>query len=333
MQTRKIYRSGGSTYIMSLPKKWVEKVGLREGDSVFLREQEGTITVEAREREGEPREVAIRTSRVKGPQALERLLISYYLIWYDTLKIILDQEDYLRYRKIARRLSALLVGVEIVEDTTEAITLEILLDERKMPTLRTLRRLQLIVDSMLSELMHAFEYGEEALAKDVFIREKEVDRLYFLVVRQLKGAVRHQQLAERLGIANQRDALGYRMVVKSLERMADHCENIAQLYLQMGDVNAEELAGLVEFMKIVRGVYQKASSSFFALEADSAQQVFADMVKVEELHKDVLNTLFEGSKRAGRTVLLKGIADSLNRIVGYSSDVAEITINMSVDVP
>jgi len=331
MHTRKIYRSGGSTYIMSLPKKWVERVGLKEGDSVFLSEHQGTISIEAREREEEQREVVFKASQVKDPQAIERLLISYYLIGYDTMKIILDQEEYLSYREVARRLSSLLIGVEIVEDTTEAITLEILLDERKMPTLRTLRRINLIVNSMISELIQVFEGGGEALARDVFVREKEVDRLYFLVVRQLKGAVRYSQLAERLGIENQRDTLGYRMVVKSFERMADHCENIAQLYLQLE--GGENLENLRDFIREVSQVYQKASKSFFSLDRAYALEVFSSMDYIEELHQKSLNQLFEGSVEANKAVLLKGIMDSLNRISSYSSDVAEIAINMGVDVP
>lgn len=316
---------------MSLPKKWVERVGLKEGDSVFLSEHQGTISIEAREREEEQREVVFKASQVKDPQAIERLLISYYLIGYDTMKIILDQEEYLSYREVARRLSSLLIGVEIVEDTTEAITLEILLDERKMPTLRTLRRINLIVNSMISELIQVFEGGGEALARDVFVREKEVDRLYFLVVRQLKGAVRYSQLAERLGIENQRDTLGYRMVVKSFERMADHCENIAQLYLQLE--GGENLENLRDFIREVSQVYQKASKSFFSLDRAYALEVFSSMDYIEELHQKSLNQLFEGSVEANKAVLLKGIMDSLNRISSYSSDVAEIAINMGVDVP
>lgn len=316
---------------MSLPKKWVERVGLKEGDSVFLSEHQGTISIEAREREEEQREVVFKASQVKDPQAIERLLISYYLIGYDTMKIILDQEEYLSYREVARRLSSLLIGVEIVEDTTEAITLEILLDERKMPTLRTLRRINLIVNSMISELIQVFGGGGEALARDVFVREKEVDRLYFLVVRQLKGAVRYSQLAERLGIENQRDTLGYRMVVKSFERMADHCENIAQLYLQLE--GGENLENLRDFIREVSQVYQKASKSFFSLDRAYALEVFSSMDYIEELHQKSLNQLFEGSVEANKAVLLKGIMDSLNRISSYSSDVAEIAINMGVDVP
>ncbi len=68
------------------------------------------------------------------------------------------------------------------------------------------------------------------------VREREIDRLYFLVVRQLKGAVEYPQVAEKLGIERQRDSLGYRIAVKVLERIADHIENIAKSYINLLEV-------------------------------------------------------------------------------------------------
>ncbi len=333
MQTRKIYMSGGSTYIMSLPKKWVQRVGLKEGDSVVVTEREGALTIEAREREEESREVTIKISRVESGEVLERLLISYYLIGYDTIKILLDDAQHLKYREVARRIPDLLVGVEIVEDTDEALTLEILLNERKLPTLKAMRRIDLIVSSMLAELIRVLEGEDEALARDIIEREKEVDRLYFLVVRQLKGAVRYHQLAEKLGIANPRDALGYRMVVKSYERIADHCENIAQIYLKLlaeGENQFEDCAALARLASLA---YQKASRAFFALDMHPAQEVFSHLKEIRELQEEILNRLFQSNIKASKAVLLKGIMDSLNRIASYSSDIAEIAINMSVEVP
>ncbi len=333
MQTRKIYKSGGSTYIMSLPKRWVQRVGLKEGDSVVVTEHEGALTIEAREREEESREVTIKISQVESGENLERLLISYYLIGYDTIKILLDDAQHLKYREVARRIPDLLVGVEIVEDTDEALTLEILLNERKLPTLKAMRRIDLIVSSMLAELIRVLEGGDEALARDIVEREKEVDRLYFLVVRQLKGAVRHHQLAEKLGIANPRDALGYRMVVKSYERIADHCENIANLYLQLSAEGGEDLTDCARLAALASEAYRKASTAFFTLDIRPAQEVFSHLREVRELQESILNRLFQGNIKASRAVLLKGIMDSLNRIASYSSDIAEIAINMSVEVP
>jgi phosphate uptake regulator len=161
-----------------------------------------------------------------------RLLIAFYLVGYDTIKIKLDRKDHLSYREIIRKIMDYLIGVEIVEDTNEEMTLEIMLDYKRMSTKQILQRMFSIDRSMLLDLGKALKNMDIGLAKDIIAREKEIDRLYFLVVRQLKSAVEYQQIAEKLGIESQRDCLGYRIVVKVLERIADHIENMVKSYIQ-----------------------------------------------------------------------------------------------------
>jgi len=94
-----------------------------------------------------------------------------------------------------------------------------MVDYKRMMTIQILQRMFSINRSMLLDLGKAIASRDIGLAKDVIVREREIDRLYFLVVRQLKSAVEHQQISEKLGIKYQRDCLGYRIIVKVLERM------------------------------------------------------------------------------------------------------------------
>ena len=42
-ETRKIQYTGGSSYIVSLPKKWVQDLGLKQGDHVLIRREGNSI--------------------------------------------------------------------------------------------------------------------------------------------------------------------------------------------------------------------------------------------------------------------------------------------------
>ncbi len=332
MQIRKIYKSGGSTYIISLPKAWVKKSGLKEGDSVFVTEMDGILTIEPQLRKKESKEITVELSKIESEELLERLIISYYLTGYDTIKFILKNSR-IKYREVARRISELLVGVEIVEDTSDVLTLEILIDERKLPTLKAIRRINLMITSMLKELLDMFKNVDKDTAKGVIEREREVDRLYFLVVRQLKAAVRQYQLADKLEIFSPRDALGYRMVVKSLERISDHCENIARLYLELLEQGWRDFSDCLSIAERAFVAHEKASKAFFSLDISVAQEVFNEIEVIKQMHQKFLNGLFDKNLKIGDAVLLRGIIDSINRIAGYSSDIAEIAMNMSVDTP
>lgn len=329
MEARKIYVSGGSTYVISLPKKWVKKEGLKAGDSVTVTTREGSIIIEPGVKQRAPAIVEILVSNLETPDALQHLIIAYYLVGYDTIRVKLDSRKS-EYREALSETLDYLVGAEILEDTGETLTVEVLLDPGKMQTLQVLQRIHVICKSMLADIVRGLKSVDAAHLRDILAREKEVDRLYFLVVRQLKSAVRYQQMSERLGINNQRDALGYRIAVKSFERIADHLDNIAQ-NLATGNVKGWE--GYGEFAETVGEIYELAARSFFARDKKMAESVFVDVRRLENQRASLSNRLFQKKTSVQDALTKKAVLDSLSRIANYSSDVAEITINMSVEVP
>ncbi len=336
METRKIYMTGGSTYVVSLPKRWVKNSGLKKGDSVVVTAQEGSIIIEPGEVERRASEIEIRMSDVPSLDALKRLIIAYYLVGYDTIKILLDKKKGgLDYKEGIRKSLRFLVGVEIVEDIGDSITMEILLDHQRMPTPRVLKRVYLINKSMLMDMITAFENLDRRLAEDVVLREREIDRLYFLVVRQLKSAVRFQRISENLGITYQRDSLGYRIAIKSFERIADHLENIAESFITLMVAEKEvDTTKFLELAPVVKEMYENAALAFFRQDAVLVDEVFKKAKEIDRIHLRVSNELFDNKEvNVQSSILQKTILDSLSRIAGYSTDIAEIAINMSVKVP
>ncbi len=329
METRKVYVSGGSTYVISLPKKWVTKTNLKAGDSLVVTEQGGSLLFETSVIEKESRVKEIKISQVPSSEALARIIIANYLVGYDTLKIKLDRKDNLLYREAVRNILDYLIGIEIVEDTNDSIILEIMVDYKRMMTMQLLQRMFAINRSMLLDLGKALGTCDIDLVKDVIVREREIDRLYFLVVRQLKSAVEHQQIAEKLGIKYQRDCLGYRIIVKVLERIADHIENIAKSYIKLCETQKE--LKLDEFIKLNNStiaIFEKSVDSLFSRNISLAEKIFQELKEVKKMHSDISNRLLQ-PENIQSAILQKTMLDSLGRISSYSGDIAEIAINMS----
>ncbi|MFZ3169675.1 MAG: PhoU domain-containing protein [Candidatus Methanoperedens sp.] len=332
MEARKVYVSGGSTYVISLPKKWVKKTNLKPGDSLMITEHGSSLLIGTSTIEKESLTKEIKISQITSSEALERILIAFYLVGYDTIKIKVDRKDHLAYREIIRNILDYLIGVEIVEDTNEAMTLEIMLDYKRMSTMQILQRMFAIDRSMLLDLGKALKNMDIGLAKDIIAREKEIDRLYFLVVRQLKSAVEYQQIAEKLGIESQRDCLGYRIVVKVLERIADHIENIAKSYIQLFDIQKEtQLDRFIDITKNIVATFEKSVQSLFTRNDEMAELVFHELKKIEKSHSDISKELFK-IEDIQSAILMKTMLDSLGRIASYSGDIAEVAINMSTEV-
>ena len=332
METRKVYVSGGSTYVISLPKKWVKQVNLKAGDSLVVTEHGSSLQIESSIIEKESLAKEIRISQVKSSESLERLLIAFYLVGYDTINIKLDRKDHLTYRESIRKIIDYLIGVEIVEDTNEIMILEIMLEYKRLNTRQILQRMFSIDKSMLLDLGRAMKTSDIRLAKDVIAREKEIDRLYFLVVRQLKSAVEFQPVAEKLGIESQRDCLGYRIVVKVLERIADHIENMAKSYIQLSEIPDEiKMDEFIDLINTMAPTFEKSLRALFTRSDEMAELVFQELKNIEKNYSDISKELFN-REDIQIAILEKSMLDSLGRIANYSGDIAEVAINMSKEV-
>jgi phosphate uptake regulator len=333
METRKVYVSGGSTYVISLPKKWVRKTDLKAGDSLVVTEQGSSLLIETSISEKKSATKEVRISQMMSSDALERMIIALYLVGYDTIRVRLDRKDHLPFRKSIRRMLDYLIGIEILEDTNDSMTLEIMIDYRRMTTMQILQRMYSINRSMLLDLGKALRTGDIGLAKDVMVREGEIDRLYFLVVRQLKSAVEYPQIAEKLGIERQRDCLGYRIAVKVLERIADHIEITAKSYILLLEVQkGADLKDFIELNHRTVTIFEKSMNALFARDDAMAEKIFQELKEIKKVHSDILNELLQPGNIQS-AILQKTMLDSMGRIASYSGDISEIAINMSAGTP
>jgi phosphate uptake regulator len=332
METRKVYKSGGSTFVVSLPKRWATKTGIKEGDSVLVRELGGTLSLSAGEPVKLPNRAVIDSAKLGSREDLKLLIISYYLAGCNHIIVKFDARQRLEHKKDIRYVIGFLMGLEIAEEYENHVLLEVFLNQEKIPTNQALKRMYLIIHSMLKDVLEVVEKRNIALGRDIITREKEVDRLYFLIVRQLKSAVRYSLSAERLGIKEQREPLGFRIVVKSFERISDHIENLVSNLLELQD-DEIDLGRVKEMMRGVIALFEASSKSIFAKDQDLALSLFNPLEDIKKSYHEASNLVFSMELSIPAAIYYKGILDSLSRIADYSSDIAEIAINMSVMVP
>jgi phosphate transport system protein len=78
-----------------------------------------------------------------------------------------------------------------------------------------------LTQAMLHDAVDAFVAGDADLAQQVIERDDQVDELYRRVFRELLGQIRGDEDYVESGIR-------FQSVAKLLERMADHCTNLAE---------------------------------------------------------------------------------------------------------
>ena len=169
MEARKVQKVGYSTLIVSLPKDWVEEVGLKQGDIVsFRRESDGGITVyPGLTKERESFRYIIDADLCDSPNLLTRIITANYLTGHDTIQIVSKKELSSRHLEEVRAVSRRLTGLGIVEQNLKSVTLQSFVDPTKFPIYGLMRRLQIILSSMLEQAVKSVVEGRVALADEV----------------------------------------------------------------------------------------------------------------------------------------------------------------------
>ncbi|ACS32983.1 phosphate signaling complex PhoU family protein [Thermococcus gammatolerans] len=231
MEFRKIQFTGRSSYIVSLPKKWVVENNLKQGDTVpMVINPDGSITIFPREPKGTGEKKELRISKEYSPDMAVRLVISAYIQGYDTFEIVF-QEEMPFYKVKIRKILQGLPGVEIILDEPTRIIAKSLLDEREVNLSEILMRIRSIVISMLGDLeLLAVKPGEREILRDLHDLENELDRFYFLTIRTVNRLLSQRTVVEESGIIRRHfDLIGILFIVRNIERIGDHIIRISEV--------------------------------------------------------------------------------------------------------
>ncbi len=161
-------------------------------------------------------------------------------------------------------------------------------------------------------------------------RDEEVDRFYLFIIRQLTMAVLSRSLIQEIGLSDPRDCLVYRVVSKSLERIADHATTIAEISASIENPLPQRLVEEIsKASDLTSSVLEDALKALFKPDGAVANGSIASAKKVEREAEGVMDKLFD-FKLSQKTILAVRLAlESLKRISEYSEDVAEMAINLT----
>ena len=352
LEIRKVQQVGYSTLVVSLPRDWVKEVGLKRGDVISLvREADGTLRLfpAVGKETKNPIKVIVEADKIVEEGLLTRLVTGMYIIGHDTIQITsrrgLNKMHLDEIRKTVQRLT----GISIVEQTLTYTTLQNFVDPTKFPVNGLLRRLYIITSSMLNAAYRSLKEKRKDLANEVLHMENEVDRIYWLVVRQLLLAIRDRMIGKKLGIEHPLHIIGSRTVAKFLEEIGDCVEDIASEILRLIEIGYEPteevLSSIYGFFELIEDIYSKTMKAFFQLDLklanEAAQRVDDADIMAYNLTEKIFTTIQRCSQdpeacdvpNLNYYLSLRTIIGTLERIADHCSTVCEITINRYLEEP
>ncbi|HZY92210.1 MAG TPA: phosphate uptake regulator PhoU [Thermoplasmata archaeon] len=331
MEGRKLQLAGGSTYLVSLPRRWVLNAGLKPGDTLFV-ETEADGSVSVRRNSADKPVTRRKIFEERGEESREHLirkLIGAYISGFGLIEVRFTPERGPFARRVAREFCRLVIGPEVIEESRNALVIQDLSDPSELSSEKCLRRMHLVVRAMLEDAVLALKTSDSGLAHDVAQRDQDVDRLYWMVAKRY-----HLANSLTTGVTDDSAAMGmhsHRLVAKLLERTGDHAVRIANTFATISSgkgLDPKLVKDLEEANSNGVAILDKAFGSLVSGNIDVANEA----IDSRNHHQKLIDALSHRvAARKGEELLALGtVVDSLGRTASYAADIAEQAINLAV---
>lgn len=238
-RTRRVQKVGGSSLSVTLPKNWIESINLKPGDILTFKEMGGGRLELAKETQGEYAPELQRTVYIdmdgEETNMLTRLIVGSYIAGHDNVIIKSKNQFTEAQKEEANRVVKRMLGLSVVEQSSNSMEFQNFIDPIKYRLDHIMSRVIGVLTVEIEGCKKGLIDSNKEVLESIFSLEDEVDSFYLLMIRQLLLSSENYRLAKGLGIENHRYQMGYRLVIKDLEMIAD-------LIFKM----ARELRGIVE---------------------------------------------------------------------------------------
>jgi len=327
-EVRRLQLTGGSTYIVSLPKRWVLDHGLAAKDQVRVEwRPSGNLRIIPESSSIiRRREVDIHLDNLPDNLSIDHL-IAAYLAGANIIRIHRKNGFDTKDRKLFRRFISIGRGIEIVNETDRMLEIESLVNAGSLPIISSLNRMYLLIRRVLSDILESFVSKDPSYLEDIEDRENEVDALRLLVERQIGEILESAYLEDSAGI-NRWEAAELGNLVRTMERIGDHVYALGQL------AKDSEKANSIDINELPFSLIPSWLEAFKALNSnikrpnlnqihDAKNQLRNDMAVLSEFEENLWT-----ETDTVHALYLHRCSESIRRLCAYVNDMAEINLNI-----
>ncbi len=338
LEFRKIQSLGKSSYVISLPKDWVEKNRIKRGDKLAVyRHPDGTLKISYVNQKASLRGNIPEVTEViiddLSREELEAVIIGNYLMGYDNFKLVTRQEylNSLQRRVISNTLSVL-TGFQIVSESPRVIEIKNILEQSNFDVKEIVKRLGLLLFFMLRDLTQALEEKSPEALEEIIAQDEEVDSLYLLMRRLLIIGSRNVVAAKRIGIEDNALCVTWSVILKKIESIADHIVRISEIAKTVFSASGAEIpdevfASLLEIGRSLMSICEKVFLSYFEKDAKEKLVTEEDVKEFEELRKSFEQKIIEHNVDKQLLLSLESMCFHFEEIANYCFDYARDLIH------
>ena len=332
---RKIQYSGKSSFMLALPKKWINEMGLSAGDQVHVKQlgdNSLSVSTDIDTKEENKKEMTVVFNANENVGFMIRKLVSLYLSGYNIINLKIKPKNLSpkQREEIKNFVRMKLVGTEIIEDSFDHISIQVLLNPSELNLKNTIRRMYIISKDLHKNAITALINFNKEWAVEIIKSDDEVDRFGLYAVRQLEYGMNNDVDIREIGLDNKKLCLGYRIVVKSIERISDHATMIGKEIVEMPKgFNSKLNKQIKELSEFSIKILDDAVESMFKKDYKKADEVVKNATKMQQKEETILANASGLSYK--ELYHLRNVLEHIRRTSDYSADVAEVVMNFTVE--
>lgn len=351
---RKVQSTGRGSYIISLPKDWVQDTGLKKGSEIdFNLQPDSSLTLV-------PRKLREKYEETKGEKLKEyyinaepeeedlhstlRMIKALYVISADVIRVhFKGVKDAAKCKNEVRNFARNnLLGAEIIDETPDEITLQILIKHSDFPIEKAVRRMAIVALSANREAIEAWKNRSQSIFQSVINAHNDVNRLGHYIVRQLKFGIEHNLFRE-LSFKTPKEFLLYRIIVNNIKNIGEDAVNIvnslATLQKQIDDqlifirepADEEAYLQMLNFNAEAHRLFEESTKAMFKRAYNDAEKIITKRGSFYPLENELIRLMASKKLDPNIAAIFRLIMDSSRRILDYSQNVAELTLNRTVE--
>jgi len=267
---RKVIQIANSTQLISLPRKWSLKYGVRKGDEIEV-EENGNKIVVSTEGKLEPIQIELKPPHLKN--ITERYVTSSYRDGINELKVICDSESYndlLEY--ITLKMHDQTIGYELINQGKNFFIVKDLSGGPPTGFDSALRRTFLLLITSSDDILNAMKNQDAKALRNALVVDRSINKMTNFCSRLLLTK----------GLDSLKKTIYHYHFIRSLEALADQYSLMAVQYSY--NIKAFNKEILKSFEKI-NGILQEFYELFYNFDKTKLNSLF---LKIKDLEPQKL---------------------------------------------
>ncbi len=302
---RKIIKIGEKSYGITIPKEWLDKLGIKIGSSVETVIVGDHITI----RPVVPGALEKTIVLEEGDESmLAKLIIASYIEGKDLIALKGDKNA---IRRAFNNVKNKLPGMIFVE-RGEIPEIKITADERIINIIEITKTMRGAVQAMLDQMIRYLEDRDPEHLKEILVIDDDLDSLYFIGLRSVK----------RISARIPEEAIDLTIVIKALEHMGDALDRSSN-YLMRAQISERCAKAYREMLSLAASYFSEAFEAFLSGNYRASLETLNQRpVKVD--------AVFEISRRSACFEELSALLHETLILVASSAEISEASVSRHI---